>query len=60
MDSHKTFAFILGPCSKVLVYMLSREGRLAFDIGHLAKDYDFYMKGYERNSKNIREFYRPD
>ncbi len=60
IDSNKTLAFILGPCSKVLVAMLAKQGRIAFDIGHLAKDYDFYMKGTEKSSDNIREFYRPD
>lgn len=56
----KTFVFILGPCAKALVYKLTEKGYLAWDIGHLAKDYDAYMKGIEKNEKNIVDFFRPD
>lgn len=56
----KTFVFILGPCSKALVYKLTQNGYMAWDVGHLAKDYDAYMRGIEKNEKNIVEFFRPD
>lgn len=56
----KTFVFILGPCAKALVYKLTQKGYIAWDIGHLAKDYDAYMRGIEKNEKNIVEFFRPD
>ncbi len=59
-SADKTFIFILGPCSKALVYELSRNGYLAWDVGHLAKDYDMYMKKTVKNEKNIVEFYKPD
>lgn len=56
----KTLVFILGPTSNVLVYHLAQKGYMAWDIGHLAKDYDAYMRGIEKNEKNIVEFFRPD
>ena len=56
----KTFVFILGPTSNVLVYNLAQKGYMAWDIGHLAKDYDAYMRGIEKNEKNIVDFFKPD
>lgn len=54
----KTLCFILGPASKALVYRLSQEGYMAWDIGHMAKDYEFFCK--KRNSdKDVKEFYAP-
>lgn len=55
----KTLCFILGPASKALVYRLSQEGYMAWDIGHMAKDYEYFCK--KQNSENdIKEFYAPD
>lgn len=51
---------ILGPCSKVLVYNLTKIGYLAWDIGHLAKDYNAYRKRVARTKENIASFYAPD
>lgn len=56
----KTFVFILGPCAKALVYKLAEKGYMAWDIGHLAKDYDAYMRGIDKTEKNIVEFFKPD
>lgn len=56
----KYLCFILGPASKVMVHQLSKEGYTAWDIGHMAKDYDMYMKKIERNNENIKKFYQPD
>lgn len=56
----KTFVFILGPCAKALVYKLTENGYMAWDVGHLAKDYDAYMRHIEKNKKNIDKFFRPD
>ena len=56
----KIFVFILGPTANALVYKLSQKGYIAWDIGHLAKDYDAYMKKIEKNEKNIFEFFKPD
>lgn len=55
----KTLCFILGPASKALVYRLSQDGYMAWDIGHMAKDYEFFCK--KQNSENdIKAFYAPD
>ena len=58
--SNKMLLFILGPCSKALVYELTKRGRIAWDIGHLAKDYDWYMKQKDKNAANIISFSKPD
>ena len=52
--------FILGQASKVLVYELSNRGYYAWDIGHLAKDYNSYMTREERTVQNIQKFYAPN
>lgn len=51
---------IAGPTAKVLVFDLFKEGYQAWDIGHLLKDYDAYMKKIERNKNEITQFYIPD
>ena len=56
----KTLCFILGPTSKVLVYHLAREGYMAWDIGHMAKDYDFFCRKTEKTDDQIAEFYAAD
>lgn len=33
---------------------------MAWDIGHLAKDYDAYMRGIDKTEGNIAEFLKPD
>ena len=45
----KDILFILtaGPLSRVLAYDLAKTNRRALDLGHLAKDYDLYMKQQE-------------
>lgn len=43
-DPNKLFIISLGHLSKILVYDLAMKGRRALDLGHLAKDYDYYMK----------------
>ena len=52
--------FILGPTSKALVYELTKLGYTAWDIGHLAKDYDMYMNRQEKDAKAVSDFYKPD
>lgn len=56
----KTLCFILGPTSKVLAYELSKLGYIAWDIGHMAKDYNAYMLKTEKTMSNIVDFYKPD
>ena len=59
-SKEKTLCFILGPTSKALVYTLAKEGYMAWDIGHLAKDYDMYMKNIQKNPTTINDFFQPD
>lgn len=56
----KVILLILGPCSKALVYELSKKGRMVWDIGHLAKDYDWFMRSHDRSDGAIVDFYSPD
>ena len=56
----KTLCFILGPASKVLVYNLAKLGYTAWDIGHMAKDYDYFCRKQEKSEQQITEFYSPD
>lgn len=60
MSPEKVILLILGPCSKALVYELSQKGRMVWDIGHLAKDYDWFMRNHGRSDRDIVDFYSPD
>jgi len=51
---------ILGMTASVMVPRLTKIGYMAWDIGHLAKDYDAYMKQTEKTSQNIADFWEPD
>lgn len=51
---------ILGMTAKVLVKDLTDLGYMAWDIGHMAKDYDAYMHKYEKSQKNMDSFWAPD
>ena len=58
-----TFCFILGPAATVLAYDLAQEGYTAWDIGHVAKEYDAYAKYYRgENSEEgvLKNFFVPD
>lgn len=65
LNYDKKFIHILmcGPTSKVLVADLTKDGFRALDLGHLAKDYDWYYKGidiYNTTSQNVAKFVSPD
>lgn len=60
IDKGDLIAIILGPTAKPLVYDLHKLGYQALDMGHIAKDYDAYIKGYARNKKFITAFFSPD
>lgn len=51
---------ILGMTASVMVPRLTRLGYMAWDIGHLAKDYDAYMRKTEKTIENIANFWEPD
>lgn len=40
----------LGPCATVLAYDLAREGYQALDIGQLDNEYEWYLRGTERQT----------
>lgn len=54
-----TLCFILGPTSKVLCYELSKLGYMAWDLGHLAEDYNAYRKKLGKAEDDSRKFFNP-
>lgn len=52
--------FILGMAGKAMIPEMSALGYVAWDIGHLAKSYDAYMKNTEYTEENVADFYAPD
>lgn len=52
--------FILGMAGKVMIAELAELGYTCWDVGHLAKYYDAYMKGIDNTEDNIKKFYAPD
>lgn len=51
---------ILGQTATALVPDLTDMGYMAWDVGHVAKDYDAYMRKMEKSQKNIDAFWAPD
>lgn len=60
IDKNRLVCVSLGPTAKPLVYDLNQKGYKAWDIGHLLKDYDTYMKKKTRTEAEITQFYMPD
>lgn len=57
----KLFLIILGQTATVLAYDLALKGeRRAIDIGHLAKDYDYFKKQIPRDVFHIKNFFDKD
>ena len=52
-----TLCFILGQAATVIAWDLAQEGYMAWDIGHLAKDYDAFKKN---NKHTNTTFFAPD
>ena len=52
-DPNKLYILAVGLISEILVYDLAVAGRRALDMGHLAKDYDIFMK----SGKDVDTFY---
>lgn len=52
--------FILGMAGKAMIKELTDDGYMAWDIGHMAKDYDYYMRNVEKTIENRTIFYAPD
>lgn len=55
-----TVCVILGMTGKAMVKDLTDCGYLVWDIGHMAKDYDYYMRHVTRDEAHCREFFAPD
>ena len=51
---------ILGPTATVMAADLTDMGYLAWDVGHIAKDYDAYMKRLEKTNEMRAKFWAPD
>lgn len=52
--------FILGMSGKAMIPEVTELGYVAWDIGHLAKSYDAYMKNIEYTEENVANFFAPD
>lgn len=60
-DVSKPFILICGPTAKVLAYDLMKNNRRALDLGHIAKQYDWFKKNKRTDDEEgNREFYKPD
>lgn len=59
-SKEQLICIILGMTSKVLVEDLTEAGYLAFDVGHLAKYYDYYKRDVKRTSDEVSKFFAPD
>ena len=51
---------ILGPTATAMAADLTDMGYMAWDVGHIAKDYDVYMKRVDRSYKEQCDFFAPD
>lgn len=59
-DKDYIFILMCGPTAKVLVSDLTFLGYRALDLGHIAKDYDWYKKQIPHNQNNCDKFFSPD
>lgn len=60
IDRSYLIVFILGMAGKAMIPELVKEGYCAWDVGHLAKSYDAYMKRIEYSKESVARFYAPD
>ena len=51
---------ILGQTATVMVPDLTDLGYMAWDVGHVAKDYDAFMNKTEKTQENMDKFWAPD
>ena len=60
-DKNKLVIIILGPTATVLAYDLAKQGYQALDLGHIAKNYDWYKRGiHDERAKGLGYFYGAD
>ncbi len=61
IDRSKLIVLVLGPTATILAHDLANEGYQALDLGHLAKDYDWYKQSVDPNSEEaVSTFYNVD
>jgi glycosyltransferase family protein len=60
LDNQKLIIIILGPTATVLAYDMARLGYRALDLGHVAKDYDYFTNKVEHDDATIANFFKPD
>lgn len=60
VETDYIICFILGMAGKAMIKDVVQKGYIAWDIGHLAKSYDTYMKNVPYSEENVRNFYAPD
>ena len=52
--------FILGMAGKAMIPETTSLGYVSWDIGHLAKGYDAYMRNVKPTQEFINDFFAPD
>ena len=60
VSKESILVFILGMAGKVMSLELTELGYTCWDVGHLAKYYDAFMKGMAGTDENRQKFYAPD
>lgn len=60
ISKDKLIIIILGPTATILAWDLSQLGYQALDFGHIAKDYDAFIKQKHRSISDIQEFFDKD
>lgn len=60
VSKDKLICLILGPTATAMAFDLTDAGYMAWDVGHIAKDYDVYMKRTEKSFENHANFWNPD
>lgn len=59
-SKNELLVFILGMAGKAMIPEVVDMGYTCWDVGHLAKYYDAYMKNMIWNNENTKKFYMPD
>lgn len=60
IDKNKLVLIILGPTATVLAYDIAKLGYQALDLGHIAKDYNSYLKNVNHTKETISNFISAD
>lgn len=60
ISKNRVVCVILGPTAKPLVWELNKAGYTAWDLGHMAKDYDACIKRVPKDEDFVKEFFAPD